>query len=134
MDDGGVRDFETQVETHLAQDRSTRARVQRLAGWILENPARSHDVRALAERAAMSSRTLSRLFSRETGASPAKFVERARLRLACALLERSGLGVEAVALRCGFGNAERMRRAFRRALGASPQAYCTSSGWGTMRR
>jgi transcriptional regulator GlxA family with amidase domain len=132
MDDA-TWDFHALVETHLAQDRSTRARVRRLADWVLEDPARAHDVASLAERAAVSPRTLSRLFLRETGAPPAKFVEQARVALARALLEKSCLGVESVAVRCGFGSGERMRRAFRRALGSSPRRY-TSSGCGTMRR
>ena len=140
MDDGSWN-FDTLVERHAAEDRSPRARVRRVIEWILEDPCRDCTTPALAERAAVSARTLSRLFRRETGTSPARFVARARVGLARALLERTGLGVEAVAACSGFAAARRMRRAFRRALGAAPRAVRpaltrgqTSSGCGTILR
>lgn len=120
MDDASW-DFQPLVAAHIGADRSARARVRRLAEWILEDPARPHDVRCLADHAAVSPRTLSRLFAREMGTTPAKFVERARIRLAGLLLARSSLTVSSVASRCGFRNAERMRRAFHRVLGACPR-------------
>jgi transcriptional regulator GlxA family with amidase domain len=107
--------------------------VRRVAQSILEDPAARHDLEGLAERAALSARSLTRLFRRETGATPARFVEEARLRLARHLIDRSGLGLESVAARSGFRNAERMRRAFHRALGVSPRGYA-SSGSGTILR
>jgi transcriptional regulator GlxA family with amidase domain len=119
--DEGHWDFEALVERCAAEDRSPRARVRRVVEWILEDPCRDCSAARLAERAAVSARTLSRLFRRETGMSPARFVARARVVLARALLERTGLGVDAVAVRSGFAGARRMRRAFRRALGAAPR-------------
>lgn len=116
-------DFSTLVDSFAAEDRSPRARVRRLVAWILEDPTRPHRVGALAERAAVSPRTLSRLFRRETGVSPAKFVERARLALARALIEETGLRIDSVAARTGFGSAERMRRTFHRSLGANPLSF-----------
>ena len=138
--DEGTWDFTALVDTHVAADRSTRARVRRVIDSILRDPGGSHEVTRLAERAAMSRRTLSRAFRRETGTTPARFVERARLALAQALLERSGFRIDGVAERSGFRNAGRMRRAFRRGLGVSPaglrRAVLDSpySGCGTMRR
>lgn len=126
-------DFQALIESHAVADRSTRARVRGLVPWILEDPTRPHRIEHLAEHAAVSPRTLSRLFRRETGTSPAKFVERARLQLAQGLLERTGIRVDSIAARSGFGTGERMRRAFRRALGLCPRAYA-SSGCGTIRR
>jgi transcriptional regulator GlxA family with amidase domain len=82
----------------------------------------------------MSPRTLSRAFRRATGTSPARFVEDARLRLARLLLERGGVRVASAAARAGFQNAERMRRAFHRRLGASPASLAQSTGSATMRR
>src|SRR5258706_8008550 len=121
------------IEIHLQADRSARSRIRRLAAWILEDPGRPHRVEHLADRAAVSRRSLSRLFVRETGVSPARFVQRARLELARRLLEHSGVRVGWVAQRAGFESAERMRRAFRRGLGMSPRDYA-SFGSGTMRR
>ena len=125
--------LEDLVEAHLRADRSTRSRVRRLVDWIVEDPSRAPGLEALADRAAMSPRTLSRLFVRETGCSPARFVRRARIELARRLLERTDARVAWVAQRAGFESAERMRRAFHRALGTSPRGYA-SVGSGTMRR
>jgi len=119
--DEGLWNFEALVERCAAEDRTPRARVRRVIEWILEDPCRECSAPRLAERAAVSARTLSRLFRRETGTSPARFVAHARLRLARALLERTGLGIDAVAVRSGFAAARRMRRAFRRALGSAPR-------------
>lgn len=126
-------DLQALIESHAAADRSARARVRRLTAWILADPTRPHSIEHLAEHAAVSPRTLSRLFRRETGTSPAKFVERARLELARGLLDSTGMRVDSIAARSGFGNGERMRRAFRRALGLGPRAYA-SSGCATIRR
>jgi transcriptional regulator GlxA family with amidase domain len=131
MDDASW-DLRTLVDAFAAEDRSPRARVRRLVEWILENPARPCSVERLAERAALSPRSLSRLFRRETGMAPAKFVEQARLALARRLLERVAR-VRWVAIHSGFRSEERMRRAFQRSLGMSPRRYA-SSGCGTMRR
>ena len=108
-----------------------RARVRNLARRILDDPSPPCSLDWLAARAALSVRAVSRLFVRETGMTPAKFVERARVQMACALIESGDLRLKAVAARCGFGHEERMRRAFHRVLGASPRVH---SGCGTMRR
>jgi transcriptional regulator GlxA family with amidase domain len=80
-----------------------------------------HTVDALAARACMSPRHFARAFSAETGTPPAHAVERLRVEAARAALE-GGRAVQAVARDCGFGNAERMRRAFQRLLGRPPAA------------
>jgi transcriptional regulator GlxA family with amidase domain len=70
----------------------------------------------------MSPRTFARAFTAETGSTPAKAVERMRVEAARALIEADRLPIDQVAERTGFGNAERMRRAFLRAFGQPPQS------------
>jgi len=79
-------------------------------------------VEDLARHAGMSPRNFSRVFTAEVGCTPAKAVERVRVEAARAELESSSNSVAEVALRAGFGDAERMRRAFTRWCGASPSA------------
>lgn len=93
-----------------------------LLAWARENLALPLTVDQLAERAAMSPRNFARLFAAETGATPAKAIERLRVEAARALLDSQPLQVEDVALETGFGDPERMRRAFLRAFGQPPQA------------
>jgi len=76
----------------------------------------------LARRAGMSPRNFSRVFTAEVGCTPAKAVERVRVEAARAELETSSYSVAEIALRAGFGDAERMRRALARCCGASPSA------------
>ncbi|CAN5404171.1 GlxA family transcriptional regulator [soil metagenome] len=93
-----------------------------LLAWARENLALALTVDQLAQQAAMSPRNFARLFALETGATPAKAVERLRVEAARALLDSQPLQVEDVALETGFGDQERMRRAFVRAFGQPPQA------------
>src|SRR5258708_2501359 len=118
--DGAFGEFDALIDAQLAADRSARARVKRVIGWILEDRGAAQERGRLAERAAMSARTLSRVFRRETGMSPARFVEQARLRFARSLIEHSGHRLERIAACAGFRSAERMRRAFHRRLAATP--------------
>jgi transcriptional regulator GlxA family with amidase domain len=94
-----------------------------LPEWILEHLAEDLPVERLASRVAMSPRNFARVFLKETGATPAKFVERTRIERARRELEDSTVAVETVASLCGFGNAERMRRTFQRHLRVVPQEY-----------
>ncbi|NQE63991.1 GlxA family transcriptional regulator [Caulobacter sp. RHG1] len=97
-------------------------RFDALLSWARQNLAESLSVEQLADRAAMSPRNFARLFAQETGVTPAKAVERLRVEAARALLDSQPLQVEDVALETGFGDSERMRRAFIRAFGQPPQA------------
>jgi transcriptional regulator GlxA family with amidase domain len=101
-------------------------RIQPLLAWIVQDPRREFSAELLASQAAMSVRTLSRLFIREMGITPSKFVEKIRVGLARDLLNNSRLSLAAIAVQSGFGSEERMRRAFRRAYGASPRALLNS--------
>lgn len=77
----------------------------------------------LAERAGVSERHLTRLFLRELGIPPGRFVRRARCEAAAQLLATTDLTVEAIADRCGFGTDETLRQAFQRSYGVSPSHY-----------
>jgi transcriptional regulator GlxA family with amidase domain len=76
----------------------------------------------LAQVSCMSPRNFSRIFKEETGLAPAKAVERLRVDAARAALESGRAAIQSVALACGFGDPERMRRSFVRVLGAPPSA------------
>ena len=84
-------------------------------------------VERLAEAARLSPRQFSRVFRTETGQSPAKAIENLRLEAARLMLEQGRHPVEAVAKETGFGDRERMRRAFLRTFGQTPQAIRNAS-------
>ena len=116
---GGQSQFSAQLSTQLAE-RTPLADAQ---AFVLEHPEADLSVPALARRAGMSPRNFARVFTREVGATPARFVESARVEAARRRLEEGALGVEEVAAACGFGSAETLRRAFLRSLRVSPAAY-----------
>jgi transcriptional regulator GlxA family with amidase domain len=93
-----------------------------LLAWAREHLDRPLTVDRLAEQAGMSARHFSRAFIAETGTTPAKAVERLRIEEARARVQSSSESIEGVARRTGFGDPERMRRAFIRSFGQPPQA------------
>lgn len=93
-----------------------------LLDWMRERLAEPLNVERLADQAAMSPRHFARAFAAETGMTPAKAVERLRLETARERVESSAEPIDRVAASTGFGDPERMRRAFLRAFGQPPQA------------
>jgi transcriptional regulator GlxA family with amidase domain len=80
-------------------------------------------VERLAEVAGMSARQFGRVFSFETGETPARAVERLRCERAREKLLEECNAIEAIAADVGFGDPERMRRAFIRTFGVPPQSF-----------
>jgi transcriptional regulator GlxA family with amidase domain len=93
-----------------------------LLTWAREHLNERLTVEDLAERAGMSSRHFTRAFIAETGATPSKAIERLRIEVARQRVQSSSEAIERVAEVTGFGDPERMRRAFIRAFGQPPQA------------
>ncbi len=115
---------QAQFSAGLAGQAASRPGVRDLQGWIADHLDHDLSVPALAERAFMSPRNFARVFAREVGVTPAAYVESLRLERARTLLETSDeLQLEEVALRCGFGTVETLRRVFGRRLGVNPNAY-----------
>jgi transcriptional regulator GlxA family with amidase domain len=93
-----------------------------LLAWARERLYEKLPVERLADQAAMSPRHFARTFAAETGVTPAKAVEHLRLEAARAAVESGAEPIDRVAQQTGFGDPERMRRAFIRAFGQPPQA------------
>ena len=97
-------------------------RVQSALAFAKQNLSASLSVEQLAKVACLSPRQFSRVFRTETGLSPAKAIENLRLEAARLMLEQGRIPVEEIAGATGFGDRERMRRAFIRNFGQTPQA------------
>lgn len=116
---GGQSQFSAPLAARSAQRRPLRE----VQGRIRAEPRSPCSVEALAEQACMSPRNFARVLKRETGLTPAVWVETLRVEHARRLLELSALPTEVVAGQSGFGTVETMRRAFSRRLGVSPGRY-----------
>jgi transcriptional regulator GlxA family with amidase domain len=127
---GGQSQFSAQLSAQLAE----RDAIRDLQAFALEHPEADLSVASLSRRAAMSPRNFARVFAREVGVTPARWVEGVRVETARRRIEEARVGVEEVASSCGFGTREGLRRAFRRRLGVAPREYRQRFGSGAEAR
>jgi len=116
--EGGQAQFLPRPMAHDEQ-----GRLSRLMDWLRSHPAEPHTVASMAERAAMSPRTLQRQFQDATGMGPVEWLARERVAIAKDLLESPDIALAQVAERAGFGSEESLRHHFRRIASTTPGAY-----------
>ncbi|SDP20145.1 Transcriptional regulator GlxA family, contains an amidase domain and an AraC-type DNA-binding HTH domain [Pseudomonas arsenicoxydans] len=120
---GGQSQHSAMLELSPSSDR-----IQQSLDFARKNLRRDLSVEDLADAACLSPRQFSRSFREQTGSSPAKAIENLRLEAARLMIEQGRLTLEAVASETGFGDRERMRRAFLRVYGQSPQSLRRTFG------
>ncbi|ULU23849.1 GlxA family transcriptional regulator [Dyella terrae] len=116
---GGQLQFSRKGETH-PMGRSVLQEVQR---WVATTPDLDHSIASMAKRAGLSPRHFARLFHTEVGITPAAWVETTRIAAARTLLENGHDTPKLVASKCGFANADTLRRAFHKHVGVTPAEY-----------
>jgi AraC family transcriptional regulator len=101
----------------------TRDLVHHAIAWL--ETAASGPVRLADAAAAVGLRPVPflRMFKRETGVTPYRFVLRTRLRRAIALLRETDRPVTDIAFDVGFGDLSNFVRTFHRAAGVTPRAF-----------
>ena len=114
-----------QLSVSLAKQASEMKSIQDLQVWIADHLEKKLSVQVLARRAAMSVRNFERVFTSETGCTPARYVAQMRVESARRQLEDTDKSIEQIARSCGFVSSDLMRRAFRRSLGTTPGRYRT---------
>ena len=97
-------------------------RIQAALAFARANLSRPLGVEDLAAHAHLSPRQFSRVFTAETGQSPAKAVEALRLEAARLMIEQSRHPMEVIAQETGFRDRRHLREAFVRGFGTPPQA------------
>lgn len=112
-----------QVSVSLEAQASHTKSMHELQVWMADHLDRSLSVDTLAERVAMSARNFARVFGKEFGTTPGRYLLRLRVEAARRLLEQTDKSLTQVATACGFRSVAVMRRAFLRALGATPLRY-----------
>ncbi|MFF3000113.1 GlxA family transcriptional regulator [Streptomyces sp. NPDC057950] len=116
---GGQSQFSVRLRARYCRSATVRSVLDAVAAA----PHLDHRLGALADRAGVSVRHLTRLIRQETGTTAARFVEEIRLEAAQGMLESGADPLDTVARRSGFGSAETLRRAFQREFGITPGAY-----------
>lgn len=85
----------------------------------LEEPLTQTD---LADRAALSTRQLERLFRKYLSATPTRYYLTLRLQRARQLLTQTSMSILSVALACGFVSASHFSKCYRECFGRTPRA------------
>jgi transcriptional regulator GlxA family with amidase domain len=120
---GGQMQYSSLLDMDPASDR-----IRQVLTFAREHLTEPLSVEQLAAVASLSVRQFSRAFASAIGMPPAKAVERLRADAARPLLEDGRESLETIAEIVGFADAERMRRAFVRTFGQSPQAMRRAAG------
>ncbi|WP_232236138.1 GlxA family transcriptional regulator [Nocardia sp. BMG51109] len=102
---------QAQISMFLAAPPPADRLVRDLTGYIAGHLREDLTPAALAGRAGVSTRHLTRLFSAYLGTTPAEAVRAARTEAAAHLIRGTGLPLAAIARRCGFGSAQTLRQA-----------------------
>lgn len=114
---------QAQFSATLAQQSSDRDSIRELQSLLVDRLDADLSIEEMASLVNMSPRNFARTFVRETGTTPARYVERLRVEAARRRLLEGRDGVETIAAQVGFGSSKSMRRAFLRTLRLTPAAY-----------
>lgn len=114
---------QSQFSAALNLQASDRQPIIELQSWILENLSEELSVERLATRCGMSPRNFARVFLDQTGVTPFKFLERARIEAVRRRLEESDAALDVIAADCGYASADSLRRGFVRQVRVSPSEY-----------
>lgn len=114
---GGQSQFSAIAEIEPSSDRVKHALL-----YARDNLHKELSVEELASQVHWSPRHFSRMFQAQTGMAPAKAIEKLRVEAAQALIDQGHSSVGRIAEMTGFGDEERLRRAFLRAFGQAPKA------------
>jgi transcriptional regulator GlxA family with amidase domain len=121
---GGQSQFSAALEAQAAAaDGNAPNAFAPLHGWIAEHLTGDLRVERLAEQAGMSPRTFARIYAATMGQTPARMVEKIRIEAVRRILEETDVPIKRLAAMCGFGQEERLRRAFARQVGTTPAEY-----------
>jgi len=114
---------QSQFSNLLSQQLSSKKQIRDLQPWILNNLKGNLSVNILADRSLMSPRNFARVFLKETGFTPSRYIERLRIESAKRFLEENDFSLNQIAEACGFGSSDTMRKIFMRNLQTAPNDY-----------
>ncbi|CAG9001081.1 MAG: HTH-type transcriptional activator RhaS [Candidatus Celerinatantimonas neptuna] len=114
---------QSQFSRYLLTQAQNPGPIRELQNWIAQHLDSDLSVNNLANHVSMSPRNFTRIFTRETGITPAKYVEKVRLDEARRWLEQSQTQINIIAHKTGFGHELNLRRVFERNFQITPSDY-----------
>lgn len=124
---GGQSQFSNYLMQQYKAKSSDQSQITKLIEDINHAPVQNWTLEAMAEKSGINTRTLSRKFQSQFDLTPTEFVEQVRLDKARNLLTTNAV-LKQVANTSGFGDVQRMRRAFKRRLGVTLKDYVDGFG------
>jgi transcriptional regulator GlxA family with amidase domain len=91
--------------------------------WLDQHLRSSYHLPSLAAQFHVSTRTLLRRFRADTGQTPLEYLQAARVRRACHLLETTDFAIADVAAAVGYRDAGTLTKIFSRHIGRKPTEY-----------
>jgi AraC-like DNA-binding protein len=98
-------------------------KMSRVIDYISTNYKARIDVKDLAHQINLSVSQFERVFRRNFGMTPVKFINRFRVHQACVALQRTNHTITQIAHDCGFCDHSHLSREFVRIMGKSPGQY-----------
>lgn len=117
------QDLSAAMTVEQVMGRSRDVPLFRAQSWMQANASRSFRLAEAAAVAAISERTLGRLFLQHLGQTPLQYVQALRVQRAQMWLESTWRSVEEIAHDCGYADTSAFCRMFARATGTSPQRH-----------
>ncbi|MFI1937918.1 GlxA family transcriptional regulator [Streptomyces purpureus] len=114
---------QSQFSIPISRPPASRRDIDELRLYIADHLDADLSAATLASRMCLSERHFARVFTQETGITPAAYVEALRVEAARRLLESTDQPLDHIAQAAGLRSVETLHRAFRRQIATSPGAY-----------
>ena len=114
---------QSQYSSVLTHQKTDYQPILEICNWIQEHLQEAMTVESLSEMVMMSPRNFARVFVRETGVTPGKYIEKLRIETACRYLVDTHLSLKEITSLCGLGSPDNMRKIFFKHIKISPAEY-----------
>lgn len=119
---------QSQYSSVLSHQSTDYKPIQDICIWMNEHLHEAITVDSLSEKVSMSPRNFARIFVRETGITPARYIDKLRVETACRHLADTQLSLKEIADLCGLGSPDNMRKVFLKHIQISPTEYRRNFG------
>jgi len=119
---------QSQYSSVLTHQNTDHQPIQKICNRIQENLQENLTIENLSAEISMSPRNFARVFVREMGITPAKYIDKLRIEAACRYLVDTRLSLKEIALVCGLGSPDNMRKIFIKYIKISPVDYRRNFG------
>lgn len=115
--------MQTPLQPLIGDHSHNDALIHKAQKWLQDHMTDAVRISDLAQKLAVSERTLIRRFNAVLGQSPLTYLQHLRIDTARALMEAGDLSIERIALYVGYSDLSSFSRLFRTRVGFTPGAY-----------